>query len=200
MSKRTIWIVVAVVAVIAGIVIGLLVFAGNADDTATASPTASAMATETRLAAESPTPTLSATPTPTPTAVTCDTISTDDFRDMMNENGFVSWETTGEQIGARPFDAFPDGPPADQIVCRWGDGPEVATDNVIDLAWAPLPSADQSGTQDYLISQGYTRSHDDATVLISVEGGDGYLFTASDVRWAPRADYLQYIQSPDAAQ
>lgn len=198
MSKRTIWIIGAVIAVVAALVIGFFVFAGNADEAATASPTATATATPSPT--QSPAPTASGTPTPTPIAVTCDTISTDEFRSMMTENDFVSWQTTDEQIGARPFDAFPGGPPEDQIVCRWGEAQDIPTDNVIDLAWAPLAAGDQSGAQDYLITQGYTRSDSDAGVLFTIEGGDGYLFTDSDVRWAPQADYLQYIQAPDAAQ
>ncbi|MEV8266215.1 hypothetical protein [Microbacterium sp. NPDC076911] len=198
MSKRAIWIVGAIIAVVAGLVIGLFVFAGDADEAATASPTATATATP--APTQSPSPTASETPTPTAISVTCATISTDEFHSIMAENGFVSWETTDEQIGAQPFDAFPGGPPEDQIVCRWGEGQDIPTDNVIDLAWAPLAAGDQSGAQDYLVAQGYTRSNRDEGALFSIDGGDGYLFTDSDVRWAPQADYLQYIQSPDAAQ
>ncbi|MGZ0710541.1 hypothetical protein ACWPKO_19605 (plasmid) [Coraliomargarita sp. W4R53] len=198
MSKRSIWILVAVLLVTVLAVTAFIIYSGD-DENPTASPTVTE--SETSVATTTPIPTPSATPDVMPVVVSCDTISTEEFRAMMNESGFVSWETTNQQIGARPFASFPSGEPEGQLVCRWGEGEDIATDNVIDLAWAPMPASDQSSAQNYLVAEGYTLSTtDEGAVYANAVNGDGYLFTTTDVRWAPQVDYLQYTQSPDAAQ
>ena len=73
---------------------------------------------------------------------------------MMASNGWVSWETQDQQIGARPFDVFPNGTPDGAIVCRWGADPNLATDNVIDLAWSPIDPESAVAAMDKLEERG----------------------------------------------
>ncbi|QIG40359.1 hypothetical protein G5T42_13470 [Microbacterium sp. 4R-513] len=140
--------------------------------------------------------------------MTCETISTAEFQAMMAGNGWVSWETQDQQIGARPFDRFPDGSPAGSIVCRWGAAPEAATDNVIDLAWAHLSSAAAASAQEALAAEGFERIEAPEGVYLAIKPGAGdrvdgegfgetYLFTADDVRWARTKEDVGYVKAPD---
>ena len=128
---------------------------------------------------------------------------------MMAQNGWISWETQNEQIGARPFDRFPDGTPEGAIVCRWGESPDLATDNLIDLAWTPIGTDAATAAQQMLVAEGYQRVDAPEGVYLAMpatggpgdaEGfGDSYLFTADDVRWAMTKADLAYIKAPDEA-
>lgn len=87
-------------------------------------------------------------------------------------------------------------------MCRWGAGPEVATDNIIDLAWARIDPYNAVSAMQHLEETGWARSETDAsgaTLFTSETSGPGgaFLFTPSDVRWAAYAEYLEYITSPD---
>lgn len=174
-------------------------------------PTATPTATPTRTTSPSPTQTPTTSPSPTPTtaptpaAATCENTSTSEFQALARSNGWISWSTVDEPIGARPFDDFPGGTPEGFIVCRWGAGPEVATDNVIDLAWARIDSYNAVNAMLHLEETGWTRSETDATgstLFTSRTSGPGgaFLFTPFDVRWAAEPEYLDYITSPDAGR
>lgn len=143
----------------------------------------------------------------TGTFETCGEIITPEFGAMVASNGWIGWNMVGEAIGHSPFDDFPGGAPAGQLSCRFGAGPEVATDNVLDLAWAPL-SADAAqaaqAAQDALAAQGYERIdvadgvqwalRSDHNEWADEDGwGPTYLFTDTDVRWAAIRDELPYI-------
>jgi hypothetical protein len=128
---------------------------------------------------------------------------------MMAQNGWVSWETQGAQIGARPFERFPDGTPDGAIVCRWGESPDIPTDNLIDLAWTPIGSDAATAAQQMLAAEGYQRIDAPEGVYLAMpatggagdsEGfGDSYLFTPDDVRWAITKAALANVKAPDEA-
>lgn len=122
---------------------------------------------------------------------------------MVADNGWVGWNMVGETIGHSPFDEFPGGAPDGQLSCRFGAGPEVATDNVLDLAWAPIDADAARTAQDALQARGFERMDVDEGVQWVTRGeggwadqegwGQSYLFTAVDVRWAMNRDELKYI-------
>ncbi|MBD3941664.1 hypothetical protein IF188_08155 [Microbacterium sp. NEAU-LLC] len=161
----------------------------------------------------SATPELSPTPTPgasVPAAVpTCDDISTTEFDESVTENGWTSWQLPYEGVGGSPFDAFTSGAPAGSISCRWGEDPTLATDNVIDLAWAPIGPDAASAAQRQLEAEGYERIETTEGVYLAMRGEDGwadeegfaqaYLFTPDDVRWAMFKDELRFVQAPGEA-
>ena len=206
MSKRGWAILVAVVVV--AIVIGVAVWAlAGAQDEPAATPTPTPSATT------DATPWATGTRSPTPAAAataTCDTTSTAEFRAMMTQNGWISWETQDQTIGARPFDGFPDGAPAGHLVCRWGESPDIPTDNIIDLAWSPIDPDAATGAQQSLAAEGYERIDAAEGVYLAMsivdgataaEGlGDSYLFTDDDVRWAMTKADLAYVKAPDEAE
>ncbi|WP_243074644.1 hypothetical protein [Microbacterium sp. SS28] len=207
MSRRGWAILVGVVAI--AVVAGLVIWAfasgpGEAEPSAT--PTATpAPTTTTPTDAASPSPTL--TPVAPPAVATCETISTAEFQAMMAQNGWVSWETQDEQIGARPFDRFPDGAPAGQIVCRWGESPDLATDNIEDLAWAPIGTDAAVAAQAALVDEGFERIEAPEGVYLALVGagdwsdaegyGETYLFTDDDVRWARTKADVVFVTAPD---
>ena len=208
-SKKGWGILVAVVAT--AILIGMVIwaFAGAQDQpAATPAPTPTLSPT----ASESPpaTPTASPTPTPLPTPATCETTSTAEFRAMVSQNGWISWETQDQTIGARPFDRFPEGAPVDQLICRWGESPDVPTDNLIDLAWSPIDPDAAAGAQQSLVAEGYERIDGAEGVYLAMRSADGwadaegygdsYLFTDDDVRWAMTKADLAYVKAPDEAE
>ena len=129
---------------------------------------------------------------------------------MMTQNGWISWETQDQTIGARPFDRFPDGPPGGQLVCRWGESPDIPTDNIIDLAWSPIEAGAASGAQQTLAGEGYERLEGPEGVYLALPGvdgwadaegyGDSYLFTEDDVRWAMTKADLAYVKAPDESE
>jgi hypothetical protein len=126
---------------------------------------------------------------------------------MMAANAWMSWETQDAQIGARPFDVFPAGTPDGAIICRWGAAPEVATDNITDLAWTPVDADDAAAAMQALQAAGYTRIDAPEGTFLAAESSPGYgdadgwgttyLFTLDDVRWAlTKADVTNYVKSP----
>lgn len=176
--------------------------APNAESAPSATPTPSA----------SPSPTTSMTPdAPAPAGsetvafTSCDDMITTEWKDAVAQNGWVGWNTVDRQVGIRPLNGFPGGAPEGQLACRFGVGPDVGTDNVLDLVWAPITTDAANAAQEYLQSQGFERIDVADGVQWSVRAMDGwgdaegwgqtYLFTASDVRWVQIRDHLSYIKS-----
>lgn len=205
MGKRGWGILIAVIALAAVVAIVVAVLATSNDsptDAATPSPSEPAV---------TPPPTDEASPAPTsitPAAVvTCLTTSTTEFQQLMAQNGWISWETQDEEFGARPFDRFPGGAPAGEIVCRWGVSPDLATDNVLDLAWSAIPPDAAAAAQSLLGTEGFERIDSPEGVYYALVGsgdrtdaegwGESYLFTTDDVRWAPTKADLAAIKAPD---
>ncbi|MEU1970233.1 hypothetical protein ABZ477_01090 [Microbacterium sp. NPDC019599] len=196
MSKRSIWILVigAIVLVAIGAAVVLALANPGGEPAPTSSPTASGTPAPSETPAPSPTPT--PTPSETAAAATCENTSTAEFQAMMAGNGWISWETQDEQIGARPFDSFPGGAPVDQLICRWGESPDIPTDNLIDLAWAPLTGDETLAGQEALVEAGYAREESVEGAWLTIPGGDAYLFTGTDVRWAVTREDIAYIKAP----
>jgi len=169
----------------------------------TAKPTASPEVTAAVSPAPAPSPTDTSDAAPT-VYTSCDEIITPAFRETVASNGWTGWNMVGQEIGHSPFDAFPGGAPAGQLSCRFGPGPDVPTDNVLDLAWAPIDAAEAQSAQKYLADSGFQRIDVPEGVEWSVRGQDGwaddegwgqtYLFTDTDVRWAMIRDQLAYLQ------
>ncbi|GEB46065.1 hypothetical protein MTE01_20100 [Microbacterium testaceum] len=139
-----------------------------------------------------------------PVFTSCDEAITPEFRQMVADNGWVGWNMVGQQIGHSPFDVFPSGAPTGQLSCRFGAGPEVATDNVLDLAWAPIDEAAAQSAQKYLAEAGFQRIESTGATQWATRPGDGgwadddgwgetYSFTGTDVRWAVTREDLAYI-------
>ena len=210
MSKRAWTSLIAVVTVvIIGVVIGFVI-ANNSDaePDVTPSPSSTPLPTVTVTTAPEPTPSL--TPGDGLVPTTCDTTSTTEFQTISAGNGWISWETQDQQIGARPFDAFPNGTPEEAIVCRWGADPNLATDNVIDLAWSLIDPESAVAAMTKLEEQGFVRLEAPEGVYLTVqaEAGSGdadgwgstYLFGFDDVRWAAtKADVKNYVKAPAEA-
>jgi len=208
MSTKRLWLIAGgAAALVALLVLALLLFAPVTPD-AEATPTPSVRPTP----PATPSPTPSATPNPTASApevvvATCENTSTAEFRAMMATNGWVSWETQDEVIGARPFDRFPNGTPDGTIVCRWGADPDLATDNVTDLAWSPVDPENAVAAIDTLENEGFTRLDTADGVYLAMAGppgytdaegwGETYFFSFDDVRWAAtKADVTNYVKAP----
>ncbi|KRA23701.1 hypothetical protein ASD65_04110 [Microbacterium sp. Root61] len=207
MSTKRLWAIAGAVAVlVAVLVIVANVFApqppeAEAEPTRTTSPTA--------------TPSASATPAPTYTppavvAATCENTSTAALRSAMASNGWISWETQDAEIGARPFDEFPNGSPEGAIVCRWGASPDLATDNIIDLAWAPIDPENAVAAMLKLEEQSFIRIETPDGVYMAVRSDAGwaddegwgttYYFGIEDVRWGmSKAEVDGYIKAPTDA-
>ena len=127
----------------------------------------------------------------------------------MASNGWVSWQTQDQATGARPFDAFPNGSPRGTIVCRWGSDPAAATDNIVDIAWAPIDPENAVAAMQKLSEEGYTRTDAPEGVYLSLTGPEGYTdaegwgetyyFTPDDVRWAATRADVTYVKSPTEA-
>ncbi len=211
MSTKRLWLIAGGAAAVVAIIVLVLtsVFPKASEAEPTPTPTASTTPTS------DPSPTSSATPTPTASALptidaTCENTSTAEFRAMMATNGWVSWETQDQQIGARPFDTFPNGSPDGAIVCRWGADPNLATDNVIDLAWTPIDPENAVAAMDKLETEGYTRITQADGIYLAMQGPEGqtdaegwgptYYFGFDDVRWAAtKADVTNYVKAPTEA-
>ncbi len=129
---------------------------------------------------------------------------------MMSSNGWISWETQDQLVGSQPFASFPNGPPSGQIICRWGADPDLATDNIIDLAWSPIDPENAVAAIQMLTEQGFTRTDAPEGVYLSLTGppgytdaagwGETYLFGMRDVRWAIMRQYVQdYVKAPTEA-
>ncbi len=211
MSTKRLWAIAGGAAVLVAIIVLVLMLTHTSPEpepTPTASPTAEQTPTS------SPTPSAAPTPTSAPpaaVAATCDNTATDLFRSMMATNAWVSWQTQDQQIGARPFDILPNGSPDGAIVCRWGADPNVATDNVIDLAWAPIDPENAVAAMQKLEDQGFTRIEETDGVYLAKPGtpgyadadgwGETYYFGFADVRWAAtKADVTNYVKAPDEAR
>jgi hypothetical protein len=210
-STKRLWAIAgAAVALVLIVVLVLVALAPKASE-ATPEPTPSA--TSTPSAKPSPTASASPTPTFTPPATveaTCENTSTDLFRSMMASNGWVSWETQDQQIGARPFEGFPNGTPDGAIVCRWGEGPALATDNVVDLAWSPIDPESAVAAMDKLEEEGFVRLNAPEGIYLAMTGPEGftdaegygqtYFFGFDDVRWAAtKAEVTAYVKAPAEA-
>ncbi len=195
MRRRTIWIIVAVVVVAIGIAIGVAVWANSpSPEGSTPAPTEA-----TATGSPTPDPTPPATPTPSPTDMdaTCENTTTEEFRALAEQQGWTAKNTTDDETGAKPFDAFPGGMPEGAIVCRWADDPDAPTDTVTDLAWTPLDPLLTEDAQLVLIDLGYERTEGPEGALFELAGGgDAYLFTGPDVRWAMTVDDLAWITAP----
>lgn len=162
--------------------------------------------TPSATASESPDTTPTATPTPTPiaSAPTCESTSTDEWHAMMARFDWVSWEW---DEGASPFDEFPGGTPDGFIACTWGADPNLGTDNVSPLAWAPIEPDAAAAAQAQLEAQGFDRIESPEGVYLAqkaepswadAEGyGSTYLFTDADVRYAMYKDEVGYVKAPD---
>jgi len=169
-------------------------------------------------AAPTPSPTESSTqapsisPTPTPEAIdpTCDNIATPEYHAMAAANEWVSWTTPRNGIGSNPFDVFPGGAPAGSISCRWGSDPDVATDNILDMAWGRIDSTEAADAQVALEELGFQRIDAPEGVYLVTpnqefmadeEGyGASYLFTPEDVRYAMSKAELAYVQAPEESE
>lgn len=163
-------------------------------------------------AAVSPAPPATPTPEPTvdePEPLDCEDIVTEEYRAMVTGNGWVGWDMIGDEIGHNPFAALAVGDLPGQLSCRWGAGPDVPTDNVLDLAWAPIDAEKAETAQGTLEERGWQRLPAETGVyLVAVaplsEGGDEdgfgavYHFTGRDVRWAQTRDHLAYLGAPAA--
>jgi len=183
----------------------------------TASPEPAA---ETAIPSPSPSPTTTATVSPSPEVsptatpdvspvvyTSCDDVITPAFRQTVSDNGWVGWNMVGREIGHSPFDRFPEGAPTGQLSCRFGAGPEVATDNVIDLAWAPIDATTAAAAQRALEAEGFQRVDTSDAVQWGMRSDDGsakdddgwgetYSFSGSEVRWAVVRSQLDLLQPP----
>ncbi len=206
MSTKTLWIIAgAAVALVIAIVIAVV---ATAPETPEAAPTPTASASDTPSPSPTPSETPSASPSPTETtapqiAGTCQNTATDEFLAMMADQEWSVKDTAGEESGPKPFAAFPGGSPDGWIACRWAADPDAATDNIIDLAWAPFTTDQIDAAAETLEDAGYEHIDGGAGVLYvftddSGADGDAYLFTQFDVRWAMTEQQLSYIQSPSA--
>ena len=170
-------------------------------------PSAAPSATTTAPPVQSASPTPAVTAAPEPLEATCENTSTAEFQAMMSENEWVSWsrrDGTGW-----PFGEFPGGAPAGNLACTWGADPDLGTDNVITIAWAPISADAASAAQTYLESAGFDRINAPEGVYLAQKGeygwadaegyGASYLFTADDVRWAMFKGELGYVKAPDEA-
>jgi len=210
-STKRLWLIAgAAVAAVAVLIIIAIAFSSQATE---AEPTPSPTA-----ASPSPTPSPSATPTSTPApsvtsdppsaAVTCEDITNAKFDELLRQNTWVVWQTNDEQYSARPFDVFPNGSPEGEVLCRAGKGKEVATDNILDVAWAPIDPENAVAAMQLLEASGYQRIDAPEGVYLAMPGVDGgwqdaegyadaYLFTPDDVRWAAFKSDLKYVKAPD---
>ncbi|BDV30933.1 hypothetical protein [Microbacterium terricola] len=208
MSTKTLWIIAgAAAALVIAIVIAVVATAPDTPDAApspSGSQSASPSPTPSDTPAASPSPSESESPEPQ-IAGTCQNTVTDEFLAMMADQDWSVKDTAGEESGPKPFAIFPGGSPDGWIACRWGADPDAATDNIIDLAWAPFTTDQIDAAAAELADAGYQHIDGGAGVLYvysddSSAGpdGDAYLFTQYDVRWAPSEELLAYIQSPSA--
>ena len=214
MSTKSLWLIAgsAVAAAAVLVLIALAMVPQDSIAEPAPTPTASAAELPSSSATPSPTPTATATATPAPTftppatlAATCENTSTDAFRSRMATAGWVSWEPQGSV-----FESFPNGRPAGAVSCRWGVDPDLGTDNVIDLAWAPIDPESAIAAMQMLDGGDYVRtdaaeciyySRTGPGLYVDAEGwGDSYCFTVSDVRWAQtRADVRDHVKAPGEA-
>ncbi|MFJ6652110.1 hypothetical protein ACIQLJ_04840 [Microbacterium sp. NPDC091313] len=163
---------------------------------ATSAPTPTRSSSPTAQSAPSPSVTAGTDAAPEaggPRFTTCAAVAGEELLAEVERLGWVGWNMAGEAVGHSPFDDFPGGAPAGQLSCRWGAGPEVATDNVLDLAWAPIDDAAAAEAQVALQAAGFVSTQGDGGTLLQVRGeagwedeqgfGQTYLFTPGEVRW-----------------
>ncbi|MEX0150963.1 hypothetical protein [Microbacterium sp. LMI1-1-1.1] len=185
---------------------------------ACAAPSAPGADVETPSTSPSPTPSISASALPTATQTgtpssdgqasasytSCDEIITPAFAQDVTDNGWVGWNMAGQKMGHSPFDSFPGGAPDGQLSCRFGAGPEVATDNVLDLAWARIDESAAQAAQGALVDAGYERIDVSDGVQFGLRAEDGwaddegwgatYHFAGDEVRWAVVRDQLSLLR------
>ncbi len=182
-----------------------------AEQPAASGPTPTASAPPpTRTATPTPSPTPTATlrtpaPTPAEPAFTdCDQITSDAFATSLDERGWVGWNMLEREIGYNPFESIASGGLEGQLSCRFGAGPDIGTDNVIDLAWAPMAATDRPAAEQVLLDRGWERVDVNGVEYVSVRATPGttdaewvnsFLFTDSDVRWAQYQDEHDLIRS-----
>lgn len=155
----------------------------------------------------SPAGSLSPTSSPSPVSVTqCEDLVTSELNTALESNGWISWNTLDQDPSYSPFDILPAGAPEGALSCRWGQGPEVGTDNVYDLAWAPVDTATAGEAARALEADGYRRietpegtylalPQDPATGYADEDGlGPSFLFTGTDMRWAATREDLGQIR------
>lgn len=211
MSTKRLWMISGAVALVIAILVVVAIALAPAPAPAPAESAATPSATPTRSTSPAPSPSASATASATFTppavvAATCENTSTAAFRTMMAANGWVSWETQDQEIGVTPFDDFPNGRPEGALVCRWGADPNLATDNILDLAWAPIDPENAVAAMQRLEEQGFIRTETPDGVYLSVKGDPGwaddegwgttYYFGIEDVRWAATKAETQYVKAP----
>ncbi|PTT20050.1 hypothetical protein DBR36_06490 [Microbacterium sp. HMWF026] len=160
-----------------------------------------------------PSPTVTPSPTANPVATsaepayaTCDDVVSPDLLAEYRQQGWVSWNAAEEGVEFSPFDTFPGGAPAGQLSCRYGAGPDVATDNFFGLAWAPISGSAAQAAQEALAAAGYQRLDVDGSTQWAMAGspgysddegwGETYQFSESDVRWVSIRNELQYFAPP----
>lgn len=122
----------------------------------------------------------------------------------MEESGWVA--SSPDETGW-PFSEFPNGAPSGSIACVWSADPNVGTDNVVTLAWAPIDAEAASAAQAGLETAGFDRISAPEGIYLAIKGDPGwvdaegygasYLFTVTDVRWAMFKDELRFIKAPD---
>ena len=165
----------------------------------TAEPTAAPSSSTAATPDSPPAP----TPEPAGAAATCENTVTAAYLASVAEHGFVSWTTEG----ASPFEEFPSGPPLGHLTCTWGADPQLGTDNVTTLAWAPIAGDAAASAQADRLEKGYERIEAAEGVYLAMHGvegwadaegfGQAYLFTAGDVRWAMFKDEVRFVKAPD---
>jgi len=197
-------IAVVLVAALAISVLTLTTLFGNIQlaPVATPSPTNAPTPTATPTRTPSPTPTIPPPVIEEPAVPTCENILTDALHTVLQREGLTSWETDKEDIVQWAFGMFPGGIPDGSIFCFVGRGPDVATDNVLVVAWAPLDPEQIVAAEQAVVDAGVSQRVDTPEgtyfTIADPQGPDdpGYLFTESDVRWTPTKDDLAYIKAP----
>ena len=152
-------------------------------------------------------------PPPATVEATCENTSTAEFRAMMATNGWVSWETQDQQIGARPFDALPERRARGRDRLPLGRRPEPRDrqrHRPRVVAHRPRERGrrdDEARVRTGLHAHRGTRGHLPRDA--GAEGGRAtpkageptYLFGFDDVRWAAtKADVTDYVKAPTEAE
>lgn len=195
-------------ATVASLSLGLLMTTACVAQPAPGPPTSESPSRE---SAAPPSVSMSRTSSPSPVSITeCEDLVTSELNTTLESNGWISWNTLEQDPSYSPFDILPAGAPEGTLSCRWGQGPEVGTDNVYDLAWAPVDPATAEDAARALEADGYRRietsdgaylalPQDPATGYADEDGlGPSFLFTRTDMRWAAsRADLAEIRVAAD---
>lgn len=196
MKTSRLWLISAIAAFLAvALGVSAAIATANAPDEPSASPSTSA------APSTAPKPTATSAPRPTASATdgpgaTCENTVTDDFLTQMEAQGWTSIDTVDQAIGPKPFADFLDGTPAGAVVCRWAADPAGATDTLIDLAWAIAPGEAVADIVQRYTELGYVVTQEPAGMYLEQPGGQAYLLTPTDIRWAASRANLAYIKAP----